>query len=44
MQEISIVLKEGAKAPSYQSKGSAGADCYAYLPEKEIIIEPHKSA
>lgn len=44
MQEISIVLKEGAKAPSYQSKQSAGADCYAYLPDKEIVINPGKSA
>ena len=44
MQEISILLKEGAKAPSYQSRGSAGADCYAYLPENDIVIQPHTSA
>ncbi len=39
MTEIRIRLKDGAKAPSYQTKGSAGADVSAFL-ENDLIISP----
>ncbi|MGN0907865.1 MAG: dUTP diphosphatase [Bullifex sp.] len=44
MDEVKITLKEGAFAPSYESRGSAGADVHAYLPDGAIVIEPGKAA
>lgn len=40
MEEVRITLKEGASAPSYASRGSAGADVKAYLPAGAITIAP----
>ena len=40
MSEIRLVVKKGATLPSYQSRGAAGADCAAYLPEGDLIIPP----
>lgn len=37
MTEIKITLKDGAKAPSYQTEGSAGADVSAFLEEDFIL-------
>jgi len=34
-----VMLKEGAKAPSYQSAGAAGADISAYLPDGPFTLK-----
>lgn len=37
---INVMLEEGAIAPSYESKGAAGADARAFLPDGAISIQP----
>ncbi len=39
--EIKIVAEEGVKIPAYQTKGSAGCDVCAFLPDgKSITLKP----
>lgn len=36
--DVKFSLKDGAVMPAYQTPGSAGLDCHAYLPEGTEII------
>ena len=37
--EIRISLASGARMPSYATEDSSGADIYAFLPDKDFILE-----
>lgn len=43
MIPVKINMKDGAKLPEYQSKGSAGADLCALL-EDPVILQPGKTS
>ncbi len=37
---INTTMEPGARLPAYATDGAAGADVYAYLPDKSVTLEP----
>jgi len=43
MVNVKCIAEEGAVIPEYKTKGAAGADLCAYLPDGKIVIEAGKT-